>query len=574
MSEDIRYSLFSEIMNHEVTACLTTCSDGVVAGVSHACEQAETIGVSCLASVKDGMFVKSGEVILTVVGNPVQICQAEDILIGSISKQSGIATAAHTAVLESEKQVDIVCGSLKKIPSELKHSYRHAIITGGAQPRISDAPFIYLDKNYIKIFGGIEQAVKNAQKISDSAIVIQLKGNFGTVEDEARQAIVSGANILMIDTGNPEDIAPVIALIDRTNMHDFVKVAFAGDVKLADVKYLSHSGIDILCIGREIIDAPMMDMKFDVISSEEGLSKDSVLLNLMEKSELWIEGIYLDNANLNEMADAASEVLGIRREQLLVVDVRPDHITFDIMDHKADASKIIGKEKELMQRFSQIKGVRLGENAGVHSNGILGLITVDPEESESVIEGIREINQQLSKTLSHRVMVFPTGFELEQSMITDTNSPYIRDKLEEAGYEVDIGNPIPDSTEAISEAVENAWADGYGLVITSGGVGAEDKDHTVEGLLALDENAAVAWLVKFRKASGRHVKDGVRIAVAESNGALAVSFPGPNDEVRMATEALLSALEKGGNKYSIAQAVGEVLRGKLLHSVSIHNHQM
>ena len=46
-----------------------------------------------------------------------------------------------------------------------------------------------------------------------------------------------------------------------------IKVAFAGNVKLTDIPELSRRA-DILCIGKEIVDAPLLDWKLDVLGEE------------------------------------------------------------------------------------------------------------------------------------------------------------------------------------------------------------------------------------------------------------------------------------------------------------------
>ena len=50
-------------------------------------------------------------------------------------------------------------------------------------------------------------------------------------------------------------------------------------------------------------------------------------LNLLEKTELWVNEITLANANLSDMADAVAEQLGLDKGKVMVVDVRPRHIT-------------------------------------------------------------------------------------------------------------------------------------------------------------------------------------------------------------------------------------------------------
>ena len=53
-------------------------------------------------------------------------------------------------------------------------------------------------------------------------------------------------------------------------------------------------------------------------------------MNLLEKTELWINHITLNDVNLTELADTVAGVLGLPKGEVMVVDVRPQHITFDV----------------------------------------------------------------------------------------------------------------------------------------------------------------------------------------------------------------------------------------------------
>ena len=79
--------------------------------------------------------------------------------------------------------------------------------------------------------------------------------------------------------------------------------------------------------------------------------------------------------------------------------------------------------------------------------------------------------------------MFPTGFEIEEGLIEDTNTPYLKKLLEENGYQVVVGDVIPDDEYVMTEILSDAVSRGFGLILTSGGVGAEDKDHSVESIL-------------------------------------------------------------------------------------------
>jgi len=195
--------------------------------------------------------------------------------------------------------------------------------------------------------------------------------------------------------------------------------------------------------------------------------------------------------------------------------------------------------------------------------------TVNPAEiSKNVDSMVQEMREKISK----RAIVFPTGFELKKNMIEDTNTPYLKKILEEKGFNVTVGDIIEDDFDEMVYKISDAVSRAYGLIITTGGVGAEDKDKTVESVLEVDPDAATPYIVKFKQGTGRHVKDGVRIAVGTIGPTMIVSLPGPNDEVRVATEVLMNAIESNYDKNTTAGLLANALAEKIANK-RFHHHK-
>ena len=294
-------------------------------------------------------------------------------------------------------------------------------------------------------------------------------------------------------------------------------------------------------------------------------------LNLLNKTELWINNITLEQANLTHMAEVVAQVLGLDREKVMVVDVRPDHITFDLVVHEVAQENIIGKEQALLEALAAIPGVHLTEESHVDSRGILGLIC-SQEDPQQLMDTVSAMRSEIVDKIAHRAIVFPTGFELEQGLIEDTNTPYLKGLLEERGFTVTVGEIIPDNEFIMTDMLSEALNRGFGLILTTGGVGAEDKDHSVESVLALDPKAAAPYVVRYERGTGRHVKDGVRVAVGQVGLATMITLPGPHDEVEMTAPTLLDMLGAGKGKWEIAHAIAAILAEKWKNTGMMHAH--
>lgn len=266
---DIRDNLFKDIEHKKFRAIVTTERSGILAGVQDARKIADDLGIQLEICKKEGDNLSRGETFANLLGFPKQIAIAEEKLIGSLAKASGIATAAWTAKELAGDSMRICSGSWKKMPMEIKHMVRNAIAAGGATFRICEQPMVYIDKNFIRMFGSISNAIQACRYVPGAKIVIQIKGITNTIEEEAKMALQGNCHTLMIDTGNIEDVRVCYQTVKRCGKTGQVVIAFAKGIRIQDIPELAKEHIDVVCIGKEIVDAPLLDMKLDVIQEEK-----------------------------------------------------------------------------------------------------------------------------------------------------------------------------------------------------------------------------------------------------------------------------------------------------------------
>ena len=133
---DIRDTLFHDIADKRFRAVITAERAGVLAGREEALARAKELGIDLEICKKDGEDLSHGERFANFAASPKTIAMAEEQLIGTLAKASGIATASRTAVMLADGRGKIVSGAWKKMPPELKHMVRQAVDVGGA-----DGPF-------------------------------------------------------------------------------------------------------------------------------------------------------------------------------------------------------------------------------------------------------------------------------------------------------------------------------------------------------------------------------------------------------------------------------------------------
>ncbi len=187
-----------------------------------------------------------------------------------------------------------------------------------------------------------------------------------------------------------------------------------------------------------------------------------------------------------------------------------------------------------------------------------------PREQVAVyLAGAARMKQQLAEFAARRIAVVSTGTEMLAGQIEDTNYAAVREIMGSAGYDVEFGGIAGDSEREIAGLVARLSGEGYGLIITTGGVGAESKDRTIEAIELLDPQLQTAVLAKYTKGHGRHVKDCVRIAVAKLGWSTIVALPGPTHEVKLALPVLRDGLKVDKDMHALVEAMAVPLRATL-----------
>lgn len=285
---------------------------------------------------------------------------------------------------------------------------------------------------------------------------------------------------------------------------------------------------------------------------------------LLEKTELWISPITLSGADLKACSIAAGRVLGLGEADIMVTDALSERLTLDVLIPTVSAEQIVAKQSAVLKALSAVPGVTIFPDTSVHSEGVLGLISLDESEREGLLERSRVMRDEILDRIASRAIVMATGAEVVEGQIKDTNTPFLMERLAGAGFEADRGPVLADDSGLIARAMRSAAERAYGLVVTTGGVGAEGKDRTVEALTVLDPEAATPYVLKFHKGQGRHQKDGVRLGVGRLEQLLIVCLPGPHDEVELLWPILLRGLQEEWGKKALADALAARLREKFL----------
>jgi nicotinate-nucleotide pyrophosphorylase (carboxylating) len=243
-------------------ALVTAAEPGVVAGIGLLDPSVAPDPAGRWRALRsDGDRVETGEPLVEIIGSAWELAVAEDHVLGRIGVAGGLARGGLRLRDVAPPGLRIACGGWKKLPPELKPLLRAALDVAGITHRLVDGEFVYIDKNVVVLLGGIEPAVRAGQQLDHGPVAVQVRN----VAESLRAAAV-GCQIVMVDTGSLDDLRRVDESLRAAGHRERVQLAFAGGVNETHLVAARAAGADIVDVGRAVLDAPLWDVRMDVIS--------------------------------------------------------------------------------------------------------------------------------------------------------------------------------------------------------------------------------------------------------------------------------------------------------------------
>ena len=219
-------------------------AEGVIAGMPVAARVFELIDnrISVEIFKNDGDKVEKGDIIAILHGPTAGILKGERTALNLMQRLSGIATRTNVFT-ELVKDYDVSVADTRKTTPGLRYLEKYAVRCGGGRNhRYSLSDAVMLKDNHIAAGGGILSAVAKVRANIPHTVKIEVE-----VEDMemVRQAVESGADIIMLDNMNEAAMAEAVKYIDGRAL-----VEASGDVTEERIRAIAETGVDIISIGR------------------------------------------------------------------------------------------------------------------------------------------------------------------------------------------------------------------------------------------------------------------------------------------------------------------------------------
>ena len=228
--------------------------DGIIAGLG-IFERVFTLldpqtEVAC--KVKDGDFVKQGELLAVVRGDVRVILSGERTALNYLQRLSGIATYTNSVVKLLEGTSTKLLDTRKTTPG-MRVFEKYAVrVGGGGNHRYNLSDGVLLKDNHIDAAGGVTQAVKAARAYAPFVRRIEVE-----VEnlDMVKEAVEAGADIIMLDNMTPDMMAEAIHIINGR-----AETECSGNITKENVRTIARLGIDYVSSGALTHSAPILDI--------------------------------------------------------------------------------------------------------------------------------------------------------------------------------------------------------------------------------------------------------------------------------------------------------------------------
>ena len=252
-SEDVTTnSVMKEAIKGEVE--LICKQDGVIAGLDVFKRVFELLddNVNTEFYCKDGDEVNNGQLLGKVTGDIRVLLSGERVALNYLQRMSGIATYTNqVAKLLNGSKTKLL--DTRKTTPNMRIFEKYAVrVGGGYNHRYNLSDGILLKDNHIGAAGSVTKAVQMAKEYAPFVRKIEVE-----VEnmDMVKEAVVAGADIIMLDNMTPQDMKEAVKYINGR-----AETECSGNVTKENIENLVSIGVDYISSGALTHSAPILDI--------------------------------------------------------------------------------------------------------------------------------------------------------------------------------------------------------------------------------------------------------------------------------------------------------------------------
>ncbi len=211
--------------------------------------------------VKDGDFVKKGQLLGVVRGDIKALLTGERTALNYLQRMSGIATYTHEYA-EVLKPYKTKLLDTRKTTPNMRPFEKYAVkVGGGTNHRYNLSDGVLIKDNHIGAAGGITNAVKLARDYAP--FVRKIEVEVETLE-EVDEALSAKADIIMLDNMDNDTMREAVRRIAGK-----AETECSGNVTKERLIEIAEIGVDYVSSGAITYSAPIMDLSLKNMKPDE-----------------------------------------------------------------------------------------------------------------------------------------------------------------------------------------------------------------------------------------------------------------------------------------------------------------
>jgi nicotinate-nucleotide pyrophosphorylase (carboxylating) len=211
------------------------------------------------AFAADGEEVEAGKVIARTVGFADVLLAGERVALNLLQRLSGVATLTNQFVRAVDGTEASIVDTRQTTPG-LRMLEKYAVLLGGGcNHRYGLDDGVVIRANHVAIAGGLSASVKRAKENLGRVHKIEVQVS---TEAEVREALESGADILVLESLPVDEVARFVAL--GHERQPAVTIQCTGHITLENVRAYAEAGADMIGIGSLTNSARSMDIGFQM----------------------------------------------------------------------------------------------------------------------------------------------------------------------------------------------------------------------------------------------------------------------------------------------------------------------
>ena len=236
------------------SAQLICKQDGIICGLEVFKRTFELLDDKAVfeTDVKDGDFVKNGQVIGVIKGDIRALLSGERTGLNYLQRMSGIATFTNSLVKELEGKKTKLLDTRKTTPN-MRPFEKYAVkVGGGTNHRYNLSDGILIKDNHIGAAGSITKAVSMAKEYAP--FVRKIEVEVETLE-QLDEALDAGADIIMLDNMDNDTMREAVRRVAGK-----AETECSGNVTKERLAEIADIGVDYVSAGALTHSAPIMDI--------------------------------------------------------------------------------------------------------------------------------------------------------------------------------------------------------------------------------------------------------------------------------------------------------------------------